>query len=132
MASVLTEPIERYEVDFVREAWAQEDEENPKEVVSMATPNGFMWCFNLIRRGQFAMRELIRLQEDALALEVLEGMMLVQDYILLTTSLEEGYSLPEWNERIEKQIQRIQLGVWLAKLMWEEKEREEEQSRGEE
>jgi hypothetical protein len=42
--------------------------------------------------------------------------MLMLDYVFFTTSIEMGYAREEWNERMEKPLIRIRVGIRDAGL----------------
>ena len=82
----------------------------------MDQPMGGYWCFNVIRRGEFALRELIRQGKSSPALELLEGLMLTLDYFYLTTSIEMEYAREEWTEQMGKPLIQIREGIREAGL----------------
>ena len=86
-------------------------EKNPVQAYSFSHPYDYLWCLNIKRRGEFALRKWIEQQPNPHeALRLLDNIMLIQDYVFETTSISEGFAIKEQNERIDK----VQKSLYMA------------------
>lgn len=79
-------------------------------VIQHMNPHGFLWCLTMKRRAEFALRKWIEQQPNPeAALKLLNGIMLLQDYIFETNSMEMGYAVNEQNDRINLILQEMNI-----------------------
>jgi hypothetical protein len=84
--------------------------QHPETVIQQMNPHGFLWCLNKMRRAEFALRKWIEQQPNPeAALKLLNGIMLLQDYIFETNSMEMGYAVNEQNDRINLILQEMNI-----------------------
>jgi hypothetical protein len=76
-----------------------------EEAQHLEQPFGYIYCLNLKRRAELALLTWLEVFPDAHeAQALLEDIMLIQDYMFETTTVEQGYAVGEENDRAEEII----------------------------
>lgn len=93
--------------------------EHSGQVRQLETPLGYIYCLNVKRRAEFMLRRWLEQVPDSQdALKLLDRIMLIQDYLFDTVSMEPGYADQRENGRAREILDEAQS---LADALWENK-----------
>ena len=71
-----------------------------KDIQQLEQPLGYLYCLNLKRRAEFMLRNwLEKIPDSEDAQKLLDCIMLIQDYLFDTVSMEPGYADKRENDR---------------------------------